>query len=130
MRSTFFVFAILLASSCFAQKPAHLQSYRVKVESTKLDQKMLVEKLNSHGAEHGFKFVLAEQDFDYRIVFGTAQGGVMTVYGQMNSSEALTQIFDSNGTELFEFKRAGRATDSGATNAVAKEIVKRLRKLQ
>jgi hypothetical protein len=55
---------------------------------------------------------------------------VSTVYGDINASMASTAVFDSNGTELFEFERHGRATDNGATNAVAKEIIKRLIKLR
>jgi hypothetical protein len=34
------------------------------------------------------------------------------------------------GAELFQIKRPCRATDSGAANAVAKEIVKRILKLR
>jgi hypothetical protein len=105
------------------------QPLKVKIEATELDRKMLVEKLNSHGESHHLKFQLVEQDFDYRITFGTGQGTVNTVYGAVNSSAATTSVFDANGKELFEFRREGRWTDSGATNAAAKEIIKRLLRL-
>ena len=105
------------------------QASRITIEGTELD-KILLEKLNVHGADHKLRFVLAEKDFDYRIVFSTGQRGYQTGYGEMNSSGSGVQVFDSKGTELFAFNRAGRATDSGATNAAAKEIIKRLRKLQ
>ena len=105
------------------------QPLKVKIESTDLDRKTLVEKLNDHGASRHLKFELADQDFDYRIVFGTGQGPVITTYGSINSSGAVTQVFDAKGSELFEFKREGRWTDNGATNAAAKEIIKRLLKL-
>ena len=106
-----------------------VQPLKVKIEATELDRKMLVEKLNSHGEGHHLKFALADQGFDYRITFGTGQGTVNTVYGAVNSSAATTSVFDANGKELFEFRREVRWTDSGATNAAAKEIIKRLVKL-
>ena len=106
------------------------QPSKITIEATELDKKMLLEKLNVHGADHKLRFVLAEKDFDYRIVFSTGQRGYQTGYGEMNSSGSSVQVYDSKGTELFAFNRAGRATDSGATNAAAKEIIKRLRKLQ
>jgi len=90
---------------------------------------MLVAKLNEHGASHHLKFELVDGAFDYRIVFGTGQAPVMTTYGSMNSSGAMTSVFDAKGSELFQFKREGRWTDSGATNAASKEIIKRLVKL-
>jgi hypothetical protein len=126
------IIAILAASAGFAlAKPqTSPQPIKVTIEATELDRKILLEKLNAHGADHKLKFVLAEKDFDYRIVFGTGQGGYQTAYGEINSSGSKVQVFDSKGTELFAFNRAGRATDSGATNAAAKEIIKRLQKLQ
>ena len=119
----------LLLSFCLAHVAMGQHPLKVKVESTELDRKTLVDKLNEHGASHHLKFELADQDFDYRIVFGTGQGPVMTTYGSVNSSGATTSVFDAKGSELFEFKREGRWTDNGATNAAAKEIIKRLLKL-
>ena len=106
------------------------QPSKITIEATELDKKILLEKLKVHGADHKLRFVLAEKDFDYRIVFSTGQRGYQTGYGEMNSSGSSVQVYDSKGTELFAYNRAGRATDSGATNAAAKEIIKRLRKLQ
>jgi len=121
--------AFLFPMLCLAQASNSQRPLKIKIEATELDRRMLVDKLNSHGADHRLKFVLAEEDFDYRIVFGTGQSPVATTYGDMNASSATTSVFDSKGAELFEFKRAGRWTDSGATNAAAKEIIKRLVKL-
>lgn len=103
---------------------------KVKIEATELDRRTLLEKLNTNGASHKLSFILSEDDFNYRIVFGTEQGGYQTVYGEMNSSGSTVQVFDSKGTQLFAFNRVGRLTDSGATNAAAKEVIKRLQKLQ
>ena len=122
-------------SPAFAQTPARTQNpntqpIKITIEATELDKQMLLEKLNAHGADHKLKFVLSDKDFDYRIVFGTGHGGYQTAYGQINSSGSNVHVFDSKGTELFSFNRAGRATDSGPTNAAAKEIIKRLQKLR
>jgi hypothetical protein len=121
---------LLFISCCFAPFTMGQQLLKVKIEATELDSKMLVEKLNDHGASHHLKFELTVQDFDYRVVFGTGQDSVMTTYGSVNASGAVTKVFDAKGAELFEFKREGRWTDTGATNAAAKEIIKRLLKLR
>jgi hypothetical protein len=124
------VLVSFLLTACLAQTAQGQKPLKVKIEATELDRRTLTEKLNVHGEAHHLRFVLADQDFDYRIVFGTQQGGVATAYGSLNSSAAITSVFDSKGSELFEFKREARWTDSGATNAAAKEIIKRLLKLQ
>ena len=129
---------LALAAFCsvvFAQSNAKPQApspepLKVTIEATELDRKMLLEKLNEHGADHKLKFVLSEKTFDYRIVFRTGQRGYQTLYSEVNSSGTDVHVFDATGRELFAFNRAGRLTDSGATNASAKEIIKRLRKLQ
>jgi hypothetical protein len=99
-------------------------SARSKDDSRKAEQPRRI------GASHHLKFVLVGDDFDYRIVFGTGQKPVGTVYGDINASTASSNVLNSRGEELFEFERRGRWTDSGATNAVSKEIIKRLLKLQ
>jgi hypothetical protein len=126
MKGSYLALLIALAPLYLAQGKSHPTELKVKIEATELDRKVLLERLNAGGKGHHLQFALAEQDFDYRIVFGTAQGPVNTVYGAINASTASTSVFDAKGTELFEFKREGRWTDSGATNATAKEIIKRL----
>jgi hypothetical protein len=121
---------LLMFACCFGRVTTAQQPLKVTIEGTELDRKTLIEKLNDHGASHHLKFELVDHDFDYRIVFGTGQGGVMTAYGSVNSSGANVSVFDAKGSELFEFKREGRWTDAGATNAGAKEIIKRLLKLR
>jgi hypothetical protein len=102
---------------------------RAKIEGTELDRRMLLKDLKTHGLDHHMKFELAESDFDYRIVFSTGQGTTETTWGELNSSLASADVFDPNGTELFKFERKGRGRDEAATNAVAKEIIKRILKL-
>ena len=106
---------------------------KVKIEGTELDRKMLLRQLNVNGADHRMTFELVEADYDYRIVFATGQGTTQTTIwgsgGSLNSSNASADVFDLKGTELFRFERKQRGTDEGATNAVAEEIIKRIRKL-
>jgi len=100
---------------------------QVRVEGTELDKKLLLEKLNDNGKSHHLKFAAADDGFDYRIVFETFQEE--TPNGSRRSSAHVT-VFDKQGKTLFDFTRQSRITDSGATNAVAKEIIKRLHELQ
>ena len=110
------------------------ETVKVKIDGSEMDRRMLLEKLNEHGAEKGMKFVLDEKVFSYRIEFSTEQGKGWTSGavggGSYNTSEAKTTVYDEKDGELFHFARSQRRTDSGATNAVAKEIIKRMLKLK
>jgi hypothetical protein len=103
---------------------------KIKTEAPELDKRWLLESLGSHGADHKLKFESVGHDFDYRIVFATGQRAVNIFSsgsgGSINASMAAADVYDAQGKELFKFDRKGRGTDQGATNAVAKEIVKRL----
>lgn len=126
MKYLFLVFLLALASICNGQTKTSVVPVKVKIEATELDRKMILEKLNVHGQGHHLTFALAEERFDYRILFSTDQ---KTVNG-INSSFSSTSVFDPDGSELFEFKREGRWTDAGSANAAAKEIIKRLLELK
>jgi hypothetical protein len=110
------------------------QTVKVKIEASEMDRRMLLAKLNEHGAEHGMQFVLDDKDFGYRINFAVEQGHGWSSGagsgGSYNTSEAKATVYDEKDGELFSFSRAQRRTDSGATNAVAKEIIKRMLKLK
>jgi hypothetical protein len=120
-----FLLVIAAAPLSFAQNPLG-SNLKIKIEATELDQQTLLARLNANGVAHHLKFVLADQYYDYRIAFGTEQKPVSGI----NASAATTAVYDAQGREMFEFKREGRWTDSGATNATAKEIIKRLQKLK
>jgi hypothetical protein len=99
---------------------------RVRIEATELDKKILLEKLNDNGKSRHLKFAPADSDFDYKIVFATYQEEPPS--GGTRSGAEVT-VYDKNGESLFTFKREQRLTDTGAANAAAKEIIKRLREL-
>ncbi len=133
---------IVCLSLCFALAKASPEPrvLKVKIEATELDRKMLLSRLNANGGDQftktsdRMKFELAESDYDYRIVFSTGQGTSLTLMrgsgGSSNSSNASADVFDGKGTELFRFERNQRRTDEGAVNAIAEEIIKRIRKLK
>jgi hypothetical protein len=122
---------VLMIFSCgFAQFAMGQQVVRVRIDAKELDRALLFQKLNEHGADHHMKFELANQNYEYRIAYGTGQAGGMSVYGPVVATASVTRVFDAKGAEVFNFNRDGRKTDAGAANATAKEIVKRLRQLR
>jgi hypothetical protein len=127
MRTLIACFILLCAATPSpAQTKPTSETVKVEIEGTELDRLMLLERLNAHGKDHNMKFVLDDKDYIYRINFGTGQGTVNTNYGELNASQATATVYDSAGTVLFDFKRAGRGTDKKATDSVAKEIIKRI----
>jgi hypothetical protein len=130
MRVTGVALFLVLAVPSLAQTKPDTQTVKVKIEATELDRSLLLSKLNAHGPDHGLKFESADQNYDYRITFSTEQRkswyATLGSGGSYNTSAATASVADSKGVELFRFQRAGRGTDTGAANAVAKEIIKRL----
>jgi hypothetical protein len=122
---------VLVIFSCgFVQLAMGQQVVRVRIDGKELDRALLFQKLNEHGTDHHMKFELANQNYEYRIAYGTGQAGVVTPYGPGVATASVTRVFDARGAELFNFNRDGRKTDAGAANATAKEIIKRLRQLR
>jgi len=122
-----YLMVLMIFSCCFAQVTMGQRTWRVRVDAKDSDRGLLIQKLNEHAADHHIKFEFVNQNFDYRIAYGT---GGFTPYGPAVASASVTKVFDANGAELFEFNRQGRKTDEGAANATAKEIIKRLLKLR
>lgn len=142
MKMLFLGFLLVACTGALAQNSpsnaASLVTVKVKIDATEFDRRMLLDKLNANGREHHLKFELAGEEYEYRIVFeveqetsygGSIWGGVGR-NGVYNVSSASADVYDAKANELFEFKRRLRATDYGAANAVAKEIIKRMLKLR
>ena len=139
-RSSLFPFVVLtmvvpvLTLLCLAQHIPAGTAIKVKIEANQWDKDLLLKKLNDHGADHGMKFEAADSGYEYRIVFATGQNKNTLLglagAGAVNYSKAGVTAYDVSGNELFSFERANRYTDSGAANAAAKEIIKRLRQLR
>jgi hypothetical protein len=124
----------MLTLPCFGQQSPAAVTIKVKIEANQWDSGLILKKLNDHGADHGMKFELADEGYEYRITFATGQHKNTLLglagAGAVNYSKAGVTAYDVKGNELFNFERENRYTDSGATNAAAKEIIKRLRKLR
>ena len=125
--------ALLLLNFPFAtpaQKRISLHVVKVKLEAPQWDSTLLLEKLNEHAKGHGLRFEVSDTEYIYRIVFGVEQKPVAVYGSTTNASTAVADVFDAKGTELFKIERAGRWSDKGATNAVAKEVIKRILSLR
>jgi len=124
------LFSILLIFSAGAFGHETPRIVKIKIEAPELDAKILLSKLIEHGADHKITFERVDTNYDYKISFETTQEKSQGLFwgsgGSFNVSAAMTSVSDATGKELFKFKRSNRGTDVGATNAVAKEIVKRL----
>jgi len=132
LRSTMLLLLLSMAVSSFGQTTA--QTIKVKLEANEWDSGLVLKKLNAHGADHGLKFEPVDEGYEYRFTFATGQHKNTLLglagAGAVNYSKAGVTAYDAKGNELFNFERANRYTDSGATNAAAKEIIKRLIKLR
>jgi hypothetical protein len=120
------ILILLVAVPCFAQAPAGGAVLKVRIEATEIDKNLLLDKLNEHGKDHHMAFEATKGPWEYRIIFHTYQ---FPAPDGSRRSGARAIVYAKNGRELFTFSRDMRVTDSGATNAVAKEIIKRLREL-
>src|SRR5579871_6274055 len=127
------LFVLALPTGATPKAVTEPETVKVKIEAPEMDRRMLFTRLNQHGAGHGIKFVLDDKEFSYRISFAIEQAkswSTATGSGSYNTSEAKVAVYDDKDGELFSFTRAQRRTVSGATNAVAKEIIKRMLKLK
>lgn len=113
-----------------AQTQPSTATFKVKIEASDADRQLLLGKLKTNGAAGGVTFSLVDQGFDYRVVFSTTHAPLDATQRQVNSSGATAKVFDAHGAELFDVQRAARFTNSGAANAIAKDIVSRLMKLK
>ncbi len=93
----------------------------------------LLEKLNENGTKHGMKFIPVEKGYDYKVRFTTGKtqeaGIVGAIGGTFDYDAGFATVHDSHDAELFQIKRQGWS-ERGATNKIAKEIIKRIRRLR
>ena len=100
MKLVSLLIVIAFAPISFAQSGRPVSELKLKIEATELDRRALLTRLNSDGSGHHLKFALAEEGFDYRIVFGTGQKPVATTYGDINASAGSTAVYDAEGKEM------------------------------
>ena len=98
----------------------------MKIEPPELDKPKLPADLNGHGADHGLHFVLTDSGYDYRITYSISQSTGMSSGSTSSVNSASADVYDLNGTDIFKVFRNNRWTERGVTNALSKEIVKRV----
>lgn len=116
------MFGILLAIAC----PAVAAPIEVKVKieigfTDAANAGELMELLNAIGGEDNLHFQLAEDGYGFRIAVATIRSAA-----RFGGAEGTAAVLTPDSKVLFLVARQGRFTQSGALNAVTKEIVKRL----
>jgi len=102
------------------------EEVKLKIEAPELDKPKLLADLNTHGGDNGLHFVLADNDYEYRVTFSIGQSTGMSSGSTSSLNSASAEVYDSRGTEIFKVFRSNRFSERGVTNALSKEIVKRL----
>jgi len=105
--------------------PVLARDVKVKIEGNLADAVKLVEQLNENGKKHNLRFILTDSDYEFRIAIGSEGWSKWdTVFG--GGADASAAVLTPNCELLFIVSRSGRWGQSGALNAVSKEIVKKL----
>jgi len=97
---------------------------KVHFDGNIADTVKLYDKLNQFGRERNLRFVVAE-DYEFRIATVSGRDRVTDMLSGAGA-EAKAAVLTPDCKLLFIVARAGRLTQSGALNALAKEIVKQL----
>jgi hypothetical protein len=107
---------------------AQVRTIRVWLDANVWNEVILLKQLNAHGAAKHWQFqtVAPGETYDYRIVFDSFPKDVPTPYGNIPAHDSSVTVYDATGQELFSYTREGRWTEKGASDAAAKEIIKRL----
>ena len=106
--------AILAGSAVYAKDST------VRVDGDEAAQ--FIGKLKKRGLKKGITFKIDLKKYDYRI---TVKSGYNPWANR--GAKAQAAVFDNECELLFMLSREGRLTKGGALNALAKEVVKRLK---
>lgn len=117
---------LTLLSTIASPTPASVEEITVKIEATLPDAVKLIERLNENGSKEGFKFRLVESDYQFRIAVAS-EGPTATdmIFNNWGGADASAAVLTADCRLLFIVSRSGRMSQSGALNAVAKELVKK-----
>jgi hypothetical protein len=89
----------------------------------------LLKQLNNHGVSKHWSFQAAApgESFEYQIhLEASVTQYPVGNYGSIPGHDSSVTVYDSTGKNMFSFTRPGRWTEKGASDAAAKEIIKRL----
>jgi hypothetical protein len=116
----FAVFAMTIAASAAAQQ------FTVKLEGTADDRARFLAQLNENGKEHKVSFVDADSGFQYRIaIYSESIKASDFLFG--GGADASAVVLTPDCQVAYIVTRGGRSTKGGASNALSKEIVKKLK---
>lgn len=105
---------------------ASAREIKLKVEGDKQTGFKMAEQLNKHGKDKDLQFTLNDQDYEFRVAVyteGASTSDVLFGGGSDSSAVVLTPQCEM----LFVVTRSGRMTESGALNAVSKELAKKFK---
>ncbi len=114
----------LLALSLVA--PSFAEEVKVKIEASLPDAVKLVERLNDNGKKYNLRYTMVEDGYKFRIATASEGWSASDVLFGMGGSDASAAILTPDCKLLFIVARSGRLSQSGALNAVSKEINKKL----
>jgi hypothetical protein len=99
---------------------------KLKVEGDKQTGIKMAEQLNKHGKDKDLQFTLVDENFEFRVAVyteGMTTSDVLLGGGADSSAVVLSPQCEM----LFVVTRSGRMTESGALNAVTKELAKKFK---
>lgn len=116
------------AAVCLLASPGLVvaKELKIKVEGDKSTGLKMVEQLNKHGKDKDLQFTLTDENFEFRVAVyteGISTADVMFGGGADSSAVVLSPQCEM----LFVVTRSGRMTESGALNAVTKELAKKFK---
>lgn len=121
---------LIIATLTLFATPAIARDVKVKIEANLRDAVKMMERLNKNGRKKNLRFFMVkkEEAFDFRIATESEGYSTSDMLFGTGGSDASAAVLTPDCELLFIVARSGRLTQSGALNAVSKEIVKKLSK--
>ena len=117
---------IMVALALSIASAAAAQEFKVKLEGTAQDRAKFLERLNENGKEQGVSFVDTDSGYQYRVaIYSEGAKGSDYLFG--GGADASAAVLTPDCQVAYISTRGGRTTKGGATNALSKDIVKKLK---
>ncbi len=105
---------------------AYAREIKLKIEGEKQTGFKMTEQLNKHGKDKDLQFTINDQDYEFRVaVYTEGMSTADALFGGGADSSAV--VLTPQCEMLFVVTRSGRMTESGALNAVSKELAKKFK---
>lgn len=105
---------------------AAAQEFKVKLEGTAQDRARFLQQLNDNGKDQKVSFVDTDTDFQYRIAI-YSEGAKASDFVFGGGADASAAVLTPDCQVAYIVTRGGRTTKGGASNALSKDIVKKLK---